>query len=153
MEGIEEDLLYLILHRLIEWTDVCPWLWRNEQGSPTFVAPLMMVLQDWRKAFPRTKRETIFLFPDTQGNCPRVLIMGEGTVSPIYLLLEGILLTFLEEFGLEVGMTFAKIMAGRKVRGKCDGIFSRKIQCIAELGNHRLQAAYGEEFSCHATDF
>lgn len=78
--------------------------------------------------------------------------MGEGTVSPIHLLLEGILLAFLEEFGLEIGMTFAKIMAGRKVRGKCDGIFFRKIQCIAELGNHRLQAAYGEEFSCYTTD-
>lgn len=53
--------------------------------------------------------------------------MGEGTVSPIYLLLEGILLTFLEEFALEIGMTFAKIMTGRKVRGKGDGLSFWKI--------------------------
>ena len=53
--------------------------------------------------------------------------MGEGTVSPIYLLLEGILLTFLEEFGLEVGMTFAKIMAGRKISSKGDGLSFWKI--------------------------
>lgn len=44
--------------------------------------------------------------------------MGEGAVSPIHLLLEGIWLVFLEELGLKVGMAFAKIMAGSKVSRK-----------------------------------
>lgn len=53
--------------------------------------------------------------------------MGEGTVSPIHLLLEGIWLAFLEEFGLEIWMAFAKIMAGCKISSKGDGLSFWKI--------------------------
>ena len=79
--------------------------------------------------------------------------MGEGTVSPIYLLLEGILLAFLEQFGLEVGMTFAKIMAGRKIRGKSNGLFGGQIQCISKFCGERFQAADCQETFSNIADF
>lgn len=79
--------------------------------------------------------------------------MGEHPVIPVNLMPERIRFAFWEESGLKIRMTFAKIMAGRKIRGKSNGLFGGQIQCISKFCGERFQAADCQETFSNIADF
>ena len=105
----------------------------------------MMVLEN-RHEFPYCAGwEALLRLPDAVGNITGIFIVGKSPVGSIDVFPKRIRLALWEELGLEVGMAFAKIMAGRKIRGKRDCFFFGKIQRAGKLRGKGLQASICQE--------
>ena len=105
----------------------------------------MMVLEN-RHEFPYCAGwEALLRLPDAVGNITGIFIVEKSPVGSIDVLPKRIRFTFWEKLGLEVGMAFAKVMAGRKIRSKRDCFFFRGIQCTGKLRGKGLQASICQE--------